>query len=194
MLALNSDGWMTARGGGGDMIRRLRSDNYRGRAGAAVRLIVIHAISLPAGVFGGDDIARLFCNRLDCDRDASYESLRGITVSAHFVIYRGGAITQFVSCADAAFHAGESSWRGAQNCNDFSVGIELEGADRIAYADAQYDKLVDLLRVLLRAYPRAKVAGHQHIAPVRKTDPGDAFDWARIFGAVGERYDGRAMS
>ena len=149
-------------------------------AGETVRLIVIHNISLPPGEFGGDDVARLFCNSLDCDAHPYYEQLRGLRVSAHFLIRRSGELLQFVPCTQRAWHAGASSWRGRDRCNDFSVGIELEGADELPYADPQYTVLGALVAALLRAYPIDDVVGHADIAPSRKTDPGPSFDWPRL--------------
>jgi AmpD protein len=148
--------------------------------GEAVRLIVIHNISLPPGEFGGDDIARLFCNTLDCSAHPYYDGLRDLRVSAHFLVRRWGEIVQFVQCTRRAWHAGESTWRGRTCCNDFSIGIELEGADAVPYADAQYAALAALTAALMRAYPVEEVLGHADIAPGRKTDPGSAFDWPRF--------------
>ncbi len=149
-------------------------------AGETVRLIVIHNISLPPGEFGGDDVARLFCNSLDCDAHPFYGRLRGLRVSAHFLIRRSGELLQFVPCSRRAWHAGASSWRGRDRCNDFSVGIELEGADEVPYADPQYAVLGALVTTLSRAYPIEDVVGHADIAPSRKTDPGPSFDWPRL--------------
>jgi AmpD protein len=149
-------------------------------AGEVVRLIVIHSISLPPGEFGGDDIIRLFCNTLDYSAHPYYHGLRDLQVSAHFLIRRSGEILQFVPCSRRAWHAGASIWRGRARCNDYSVGIELEGADAIPYADAQYAALSALAAALLRSYPVEEVVGHADIAPGRKTDPGPAFDWPRF--------------
>jgi AmpD protein len=149
-------------------------------AGETVRLIVIHNISLPPGEFGGDDVARLFCNSLDCDSHPYYEQLRGLRVSAHFLIRRSGELLQFVPCTQRAWHAGASNWRGRDRCNDFSVGVELEGTDEVPYADPQYAVLGALVSALARAYPIEDVVGHADIAPARKTDPGPSFDWPRL--------------
>ena len=173
---------------------RMDSPNQDARPrGAKAELLVAHGISLPPGRFGGGDIARLFCNQLDCASNPAYENLRGLKVSAHFLIARDGRLTQFVSCARRAWHAGDSEWRGRPNCNDFSVGAELEGADHIAYAAPQYDAFVALARGLAewRGASFIPVAGHSHIAPQRKTDPGPAFDWGRVFRDLGGEYDGR---
>lgn len=173
---------------------RMDSPNQDARpSGAKAELLVTHGISLPPGVFGGDDVARLFCNRLDCDSHPFYDGLRGLKVSAHFLIARDGSLTQFVSCLRRAWHAGDSTWRGRNRCNDFSVGAELEGADDIPYADAQYEALAALARGLAqwREVEFIPVVGHADIAPGRKTDPGPAFDWRRLFAALGGGYDGR---
>jgi AmpD protein len=150
-----------------------------------VRLVVIHSISLPPGEFGGEDIIRLFCNTLDCASHPYYEGLRSLRVSAHFLIRRTGELTQFVPCTRRAWHAGASTWHGRDRCNDFSVGIELEGADEIPYADQQYAALSALVAALARAYPIEDVVGHADIAPGRKSDPGPAFDWPRFFALIG---------
>lgn len=144
----------------------------------AVSLLVIHNISLPAGRFGTPYIADLFCNRLDHDADPSFEKLRGVRVSAHFLIARNGALTQFVSTSARAWHAGESSFAGQSRCNDFSIGIELEGTDIEPFTIPQYRVLTTLTVALQKAYPLTDVAGHEHIASGRKTDPGPFFDWA----------------
>jgi len=148
--------------------------------GVSIDLIVIHNISLPPGEFGGPGIPDLFLGRLDCDAHPYYERLRGLRVSAHFLIRRDGAVLQFVSCLDRAWHAGQSEWRGRARCNDFSVGIELEGTDDTPFEDRQYAALARLGRSLLARYPIVDVTGHSDIAPGRKTDPGPCFDWARF--------------
>jgi AmpD protein len=151
----------------------------------AVRLIVIHGISLPPGEFGGEDVVRFFCNTLDCEAHPYYAGLRGLRVSAHFLIRRGGECLQFVPCTRRAWHAGASTWRGRDRCNDFSVGIELEGTDETPYTDQQYAALSRLVAALARAYPIEDVVGHADIAPGRKSDPGPAFDWARFRALAG---------
>ncbi len=148
--------------------------------GAEITLLVVHNISLPPGQFGGTAIAELFTNRLDPAAHPYFATIRQLRVSAHFLIGRDGALTQFVSCARRAWHAGDSSWRGRAQCNDFSIGVELEGTDVLAYEAAQYRVLARLTRALCRRYPIADFAGHQEIAPGRKTDPGPAFDWERL--------------
>jgi AmpD protein len=152
--------------------------------GMPIVLAVIHGISLPPGEFGGDAIARLFTNRLDAGAHPSFAGIAALRVSAHFLIRRDGALVQFVRCSLRAWHAGESSWRGRVRCNDFSIGIELEGTDVLPYADAQYRVLAALLRALRRRYPIRAIAGHSDIAPGRKTDPGSAFDWRRVEGTA----------
>jgi AmpD protein len=161
--------------------RQIRSPNCDARPGGAeVNLLVVHGISLPPGEFGGSGIVRLFTNRLDATAHPCYASLASVRVSAHFLIRRHGELLQFVSCNDRAWHAGVSSWQGRAHCNDFSIGVELEGTDDIPYEAAQYTMLARLVRALRRTYPIAGVVGHSDIAPARKTDPGPAFDWTRL--------------
>jgi N-acetyl-anhydromuramoyl-L-alanine amidase len=162
-------------------IRQVASPNRDARpAGTAVELVVIHNISLPPGQFSGDAIERLFTNTLDCAGHPYYAGLRGLRVSSHFLLRRDGTPIQFVACSQRAWHAGESSWRGRAACNDFSVGIELEGADVVPFTDRQYAALKLLIAALRAHYPIAGIAGHSEIAPGRKTDPGPCFDWQRI--------------
>jgi len=145
--------------------------------GEGVNLLVIHNISLPPGKFGGDAIIQFFTNRLDFDADPYYEGLRGLKVAPHFLIRRDGTLLQFVPCGRRAWHAGASAWKERTACNDFSIGVELEGTDDIPYAEEQYAALARLTRMLRRRYPIEDIAGHSDIAPGRKTDPGPAFDW-----------------
>jgi AmpD protein len=147
---------------------------------AEVRLLVIHAISLPPGEFGGDGIERLFTNRLDPDAHPYYREIHTLRVSAHFLIRRDGQLVQFVSCAKRAWHAGRSSWQQQERCNDFSLGIELEGCDDLPFEDLQYRSLAALIEVLRRTYRFDDIVGHAEIAPGRKTDPGPYFDWQRL--------------
>ena len=147
-------------------------------AGETLTLLVIHNISLPPGEFGGDAIVRLFTNTLDHAAHPYYETLRGLRVSSHFLIRREGELIQFVPCACRAWHAGASTWNGRERCNDFSIGVELEGADEVPYTEAQSRRLAGLTTELRRRYPIADIVGHADIAPGRKTDPGEAFDWA----------------
>ena len=148
--------------------------------GTEVTLLVVHNVSLPPGAFGGDDVIRLFTNTLDCAAHPYYNSLAGVRVSAHFLIRRTGEIIQFVPCDRRAWHAGVSSWRGRERCNDFSIGVELEGTDTKPYTARQYRRLARLAIALQRRYPIRETVGHCDIAPGRKTDPGPAFDWSRL--------------
>ena len=144
-----------------------------------IQLIVIHNISLPPGEFGGNGVIELFTGCLDPHAHAYYAQIPYLRVSAHFFIRRDGELIQFVSCSKRAWHAGVSSWQGWERCNDFSVGIELEGDDHTAFTEAQYDQLQQLVSALKTAYPITAIAGHSDIAPGRKTDPGPCFDWTR---------------
>jgi N-acetyl-anhydromuramoyl-L-alanine amidase len=157
------------------------SPNFGPRpADTQVTLVVLHSISLPPGVYGGDAIERLFNNRLDCDEHPYYNTLRGLQVSAHFVVRRDGELQQFVSCDQRAWHAGRSVWRGRENCNDWSIGIELEGLEGHSFEALQYRQLARLLRALARHYPLSEMVGHEHVAPGRKADPGPGFDWLAL--------------
>ena len=150
---------------------------------SSIDLLVIHAISLPPGVFGGPAVIELFTNALDPQAHPYYESIAGLRVSAHLLIRRDGELLQFVPCDKRAWHAGASAWQGRTRCNDFSIGIELEGTDELPYEHAQYRELARLIDTLCRTYPslaRERVAGHSDIAPGRKTDPGESFDWPRL--------------
>jgi AmpD protein len=155
--------------------------------GTAISLVVVHGISLPPGEFGGDGIARLFTNRLDPQAHPFYVDIARIRVSAHFLVRRDGELVQFVGCLERAWHAGASAWNGRASCNDFSIGIELEGTDDIAYAAAQYTMLARLVRALRRTCPIEDIVGHSDIAPGRKSDPGPAFDWARLHRLLAPR-------
>ena len=171
-----------------DVARHVASPNWDERPeGETITLLVIHNISLPPGEFGGDGIERLFANTLDAQAHPYYRTLAGLRVSAHFLIRRTGELLQFVPCSKRAWHAGASEWRGRSRCNDFSIGVELEGADDVPYAEAQYQALAELMRTLRSAYPIADVAGHCDIAPARKTDPGPSFDWLRFRDLLGTR-------
>jgi AmpD protein len=145
---------------------------------------VIHNISLPPDEFGGPGVIELFTNRLDPAAHPYYETIRDLRVSAHFLIRRDGELIQFVTCELRAWHAGVSSWKGRARCNDFSIGVELEGTDTLPYTDAQYESLADLTRALFAHYGALDIAGHSDIAVGRKTDPGPAFDWKRFLSAV----------
>jgi AmpD protein len=165
---------------------RHSSPNFGPRPPAAqVDLALIHSISLPPGIYGGDSIERLFMNRLDWDAHPYFSQIRGLEVSSHFVIRRDGRLQQFVSCDDRAWHAGRSRWRGRDDCNNFSIGIELEGLEGEPFEAQQYHVLTSLLQALVARYPLAGVAGHEHVAPGRKEDPGAGFDWAGLRAALG---------
>lgn len=171
-------GW---RGGWWSAARRLESPNHGRRPrGTAVTLVVIHSISLPPGEFGGDAIERLFTNTLDWEAHPYYAQIRGLQVSSHFVIRRDGELLQFVSTTQRAWHAGRSSWRGREDCNDYSIGIELEGLEGEVFEAAQYAALARTLQALRQRHPIDGVAGHEHVAPGRKQDPGPGFDWPRL--------------
>lgn len=169
-------------------VRQVLSPHFDERpSGTAIDLIVVHGISLPPGEFGGPWIDRLFTGALPADGHPSFREIAGQRVSAHVVIRRTGAIVQYVPFGLRAWHAGISQYRGRSACNDFSIGIELEGTDDEPYPDAQYAQLAGLIEALLAAYPTLsweRVAGHSDIAPGRKTDPGPAFDWARLRGLL----------
>lgn len=169
-----ADGWLSG-------AERIPSPNRDARpAGEAIRLIVIHAISLPPGEFDGSAVADFFTNRLDASAHPYFVEIAGRRVSAHFFIRRDGRCIQFVSCFQRAWHAGISCWQGRERCNDFAIGVELEGDDWTDFTDAQYRALNDLLPALRQCFPIEAVVGHADIAPGRKTDPGPHFDWSRI--------------
>jgi AmpD protein len=172
------DGWLGE-------ASQVRSPNCAARpAGAVVDLAIIHSISLPPGEYGGDAVERLFTNRLDWEAHPYFGTIRGLRVSAHFLVRRDGALLQFVSCDDQAWHAGRSEWRGRGDCNPYSIGIELEGLEGEVFEAAQYERLAQLLGRLATRYPIACVTGHEHVAPGRKGDPGAAFDWPRLSRAT----------
>ena len=161
--------------------RRVLSLNCDSRPdGVDVTLLVLHSISLPPGEYGGDAIERLFTSRLDPAAHASFADLAGLRVSSHFLVRRDGALIQFVPVQRRAWHAGVSNWRGRERCNDYSVGVELEGTDDNVFADAQYARLSQLARSLQGLLPIRDIAAHSDIAPDRKTDPGARFDWPRF--------------
>ena len=177
--SLWQDGWY-------QFASRLRSPNFGPRPpGARAELIVLHSISLPPGEYGGDEVQRLFTNQLDWDRHPYFKSIRGMEVSSHFYIRRRGDLLQFVSCDDRAWHAGASSYRARGNCNDYSIGIELEGTEDGPFEADQYDTLASLCAAILQRYPIADLAGHEHIAPGRKSDPGAGFDWPLLQQSLG---------
>ena len=174
-----------------DSARRVLSPNQGERpADTPVDLLVIHSISLPPGQFGGGDVDALFQNRLDAGAHPYFEGISGLRVSAHLFIDRRGDITQYVSFDRRAWHAGASNFAGRENCNDFSIGIELEGTDELPFAGRQYHSLAMATRVLQRTYPGIeshRIVGHCDIAPGRKTDPGPCFDWRRYLLATRSR-------
>ena len=177
-MKARTNGWLSG-------MRRIASPNCDTRPpGTAIDLLVIHNISLPPGKFGGQEIAQLFTNTLDTQAHPYYAQLKGLRVSAHFLIRRSGEMIQFVSCIKRAWHAGASAWDGRAGCNDFSLGIELEGTDTLPFSDRQYAALIRLTRVLQRAYPIRSITGHSDIAPGRKTDPGPEFEWPRYLARV----------
>jgi AmpD protein len=162
------------------------SPNFGTRpAKAAIDLLVLHSISLPPGRYGGDEVQKLFTNRLDWDAHPYFAGIRGLEVSSHFYVRRNGELWQFVSCDDRAWHAGPSQWRGRGNCNDDSIGIELEGLEGEPFEDAQYETLESVCAAVAQHYPIAFVAGHEHIAAGRKQDPGPGFVWHRLRDALG---------
>lgn len=178
MLTIDENGWCKA-------AEKLPSPNHDARQpDVPVDLIVVHNISLPPDEYGGPYIADLFLNRLDFDAHPYFDQLRSLRVSAHFLIRRGGELVQFVSASDRAWHAGASDFCGRTRCNDFSIGIELEGSDHESFTDSQYAVLTELTSALCLRYPISAVTGHQQIAPSRKTDPGPYFDWKRYEAGV----------
>ena len=161
--------------------RRCVSPNFGQRPlSAQVDLLVLHSISLPPGVYGGDEVQALFTNQLDWSAHPYFKQIEGLEVSAHFYIRRMGEMWQFVSCDDRAWHAGASHYRGRDNCNDHSIGIELEGIEGACFEPAQYAALAALVPGLMQRYPIQHLAGHEHIAPGRKADPGAGFDWTLL--------------
>jgi AmpD protein len=165
------DGWLP-------LAQRYDSPYFDARPDPAdISLLVVHNISLPQGCFGGPHVSDLFSGRIDYNADPSFADLRGLKVSSHFFIRRDGRVIQYVSANDRAWHAGRSCFQGREKCNDFSIGVELEGSDYVPFAPAQYAALAALTLALRRHYPLTDVQGHEHIAPGRKTDPGPCFDW-----------------
>ena len=161
--------------------RHLPSPNFGPRPqGTVIDLAVVHSISLPPGQYGTGCVQQLFTNQLDWDAHPYFQGIRGLEVSSHFFITRSGEVWQFVSCDDRAWHAGRSAWCGRENCNDFSIGIELEGLEGLTFEPAQYQALAQLTHAIAAQYPLSHVAGHEHIAPGRKQDPGPGFDWQQL--------------
>ena len=171
--------------------RMLASPNAGARpAGLPVDLIVIHSISLPPGEFGNGNVQRLFTNQLDWDAHPYFQGIRGLEVSSHFFVSRTGELWQFVSCDDRAWHAGKSSFGGRDNCNDYSIGIELEGLEGDTFEAAQYESLAGVCAAIMAYYPVLNIAGHEHVAAGRKLDPGPGFDWPLLQNALAapDRY------
>jgi len=174
-----ADGWLEG-------ARRVVSPNCDARPNAESSLIVVHCISLPAGHFGNDYVEQLFTNCLDCSEHDDFDDIRQLRVSSHLFIRRDGLVTQFVPFHQRAWHAGESSFMGRSQCNDFSIGVELEGVDSGEYTDRQYEALTNVCRLLIAncSIPADHIVGHSDIAPGRKTDPGPGFDWQRLRQSV----------
>lgn len=173
-MRLDPEGWLEG-------ARRVPSPNCDARPeGEVIRLVVVHNISLPPGEFGGPHIEALFQSRLDSHRHPYFETIQGLNVSAHFLIRRDGELVQFVPCSLRAWHAGASQWQGRERCNDFSIGIELEGTDDLPFEGLQYQRLNELLALLRASYGIEAVVGHSDISPGRKTDPGPSFDWSMV--------------
>ncbi|GLK90696.1 1,6-anhydro-N-acetylmuramyl-L-alanine amidase AmpD [Pseudomonas turukhanskensis] len=173
-----------------DGIRHCPSPNFNARPNGEISLLVIHNISLPPGQFGTGKVLELFQNELQAEEHPYFAGICHLRVSAHFLIERDGAVTQFVSCLERAWHAGVSLFEGRDNCNDFSLGIELEGTDDQPFTDAQYAALAQLSGQLCRAYPAItaqRICGHSDIAPGRKTDPGEFFQWPRFLAGLAEQ-------
>ncbi|OZG72499.1 N-acetylmuramoyl-L-alanine amidase [Hahella sp. CCB-MM4] len=177
ILTVMQDGWLEG-------ARKVPSPNYNQRpVGRNIDMVVVHNISLPPGEFGGPYIEDFFQNQLDASQHSYFRGISSMEVSAHLLIRRDGEIVQFVSFFDRAWHAGKSSWEGSDNCNDFSIGIELEGADDIPYEQVQYQQLACVIRSLEHHFPSitdSRIVGHCDIAPDRKTDPGNAFEWPTL--------------
>ncbi|WP_250657625.1 1,6-anhydro-N-acetylmuramyl-L-alanine amidase AmpD [Alkalimarinus coralli] len=178
-----TDGWLNG-------VTRVASPNFNQRpADTEINLLVIHNISLPPGEYGGDHIERFFTNQLDHSLHPFFKEIEGLKVSSHLLIKRNGEVVQFVPFNQRAWHAGLSVFQTVENCNDFSIGIELEGEDDVPYTSHQYSVLADITRSLMAEYPAIsmdRIVGHQHISPGRKTDPGAAFDWTGYFAQVSD--------
>ena len=170
---INNDGFVT-------QAQQIASPNFDARPDHEISMIVIHNISLPPSQYGGNGIIELFTNQLNPDEHPYYATIHSFKVSAHFLIRRDGTLIQFVSCLERAWHAGKSNWQTRERCNDFSVGIELEGSDFEAFEEVQYQTLNKLVASLKRNYPIQAIVGHSDIAPDRKTDPGPYFDWQKL--------------
>ncbi len=171
-----------------DIARQIKSPNFDDRPSSEISIIVIHCISLPAGHFGSDFVENLFCNKLDEGSHGDFNDLAGLKVSSHLFIRRNGDVIQFVPFSKRAWHAGKSTFRGRDNCNDFSIGIELEGIENCAYTDTQYNRLRDICREMSSTFNISSddIVGHSDIAPGRKSDPGERFDWQRLKEGLGK--------
>ena len=177
-----------------NLAKQVPSPNQDDRPeGAEPSLIVVHGISLPPGQFDGDGVERLFTNRIDRSAHPYFATIADLRVSAHFLIRRNGSLLQFVGCGQRAWHAGQSCWRGRSRCNDFSIGIELEGVDDVPYEKRQYTLRARLIDALHKRYPIEDIVGHSDVAPGRKTDPGPAFQWTRLCRMLARR-DARALA
>lgn len=173
MFSFDAHGWLSG-------VNHIPSPNFDARPDRSeITLLVIHNISLPPGIFTGNAIVEFFTNTLDTSADPYFATIKGMCVSAHFVVRRDGETIQFVACNDRAWHAGQSQWYGRGACNDYSIGIELEGTDKLPFTDAQYATLTLLTDAIRQRYPIKHIVGHSDIAPGRKTDPGASFDWSR---------------
>jgi AmpD protein len=172
-----------------NLAKQHTTQNCDDRPGCSADLIVVHCISLPAGHFGGDFVTQLFCDQLDLSRHADFSTLKDMHVSSHVFIRRDGAVLQFVPFHKRAWHAGKSEFEGQQNCNDFSIGIELEGTDISQFSEVQYEKLSGICKLLMDGHsiPPERIVGHSDIAPGRKTDPGVCFDWHKLHSLMGEK-------
>jgi AmpD protein len=178
-IQVDSKGWVSKQNGG-IPVAHIASPNFDARPNCAVDMIVIHNISLPPCEYGGNGVIELFTNQLNPEAHPYYAEIQHLKVSSHFFIRRDGALIQFVSCLARAWHAGASKWQNRERCNDFSVGIELEGSDMDSFESAQYTTLIQLIHALKLHYPIQYVVGHSDIAPGRKTDPGPYFDWETV--------------
>ncbi len=176
------DGWLST-------AQQVPSPNFDQRPAAEISMIVVHCISLPAGHYGNDFVVKLFTNRISLTDHPDFGDLEGLHVASHLFIRRDGEVVQFVPFSQRAWHAGESNFNGRSQCNDFSIGIELEGIDTAEFTDVQYAQLTRICRLLNERYdiPDGHIVGHSDIAPGRKTDPGEKFDWQRLRAGVAER-------
>jgi AmpD protein len=175
---IDAQGWLQG-------ARRVDSPNHDERpAPGEISLLLVHSISLPPGEYGGDAIERLFTNRLDPAGHPYYREIAALKVSSHFLVRRDGELVQFVAVQRRAWHAGASTWRGRERCNDFSLGIELEGSDAERFEDLQYLRLRELVHALRAVAPLRDIAAHSDVAPGRKTDPGTRFDWPRLLASL----------